>query len=118
MLLSIFELGHPTPIIIHSGSLRHLLAVAFTTLEISPLIPSPCFMFVSPPTQGFPGDASGKEPACQYRLDRRDADSTLGQEDPLEEGMATRSSILGWTIPWREELGGLQSIASHRARHD
>ena len=63
-------------------------------------------MFVSPPTQGFPGDASGKEPACQYRLDRRDADSTLGQEDPLEEGMATRSSILGWRIPWAAEPGG------------
>ena len=32
----------------------------------------------------------------------------LGQEDPLEEGMATHSSILAWRIPWREELGGLQ----------
>ena len=33
-----------------------------------------------------------------------------GGEDPLEEGMATHSSILAWRIPWREEPGGLQSI--------
>ena len=31
----------------------------------------------------------------------------LGQEDPLEEGMATHSSMLAWEIPWTEELGGL-----------
>ena len=35
---------------------------------------------------------------------------SLGQEDPLEEGMATHSSILAWEIPWTEEPGGLQSI--------
>ena len=34
---------------------------------------------------------------------------SLGQEDPLEEEMATRSSILAWRIPWTEEPGGLQS---------
>ena len=34
---------------------------------------------------------------------------SLGGEDPLEEGMATHSSILSWRIPWTEELGGLQS---------
>ena len=34
----------------------------------------------------------------------------LGQEDLLEEGMATHSSILAWRIPWTEELGGLQSM--------
>ena len=33
-----------------------------------------------------------------------------GQEDPLEKGMATHSSILAWRIPWAEELGGLQSM--------
>ena len=42
----------------------------------------------------------------------------LGQEDSLEEGMATHSSILAWKIPWTEEPGGLQSIGSQRARHD
>ena len=35
---------------------------------------------------------------------------SLNQEDSLEEGMATHSSILAWTIPWTEEPGGLQSI--------
>ena len=35
-----------------------------------------------------------------------------GWEDPLEEGMATYSSILAWRIPWTEEPGGLQSIDS------
>ena len=43
---------------------------------------------------------------------------SLGQEDPLEKGMATLSSILAWEIPWAEEPGGLQSMASHRVRHD
>ena len=35
---------------------------------------------------------------------------SLGQEDPLEEEMATHSSILAWRIPWTEKLGGLQSL--------
>ena len=39
---------------------------------------------------------------------------TLDQEDPLEEGMATHSSILAWRIPWTEEPGGLQSIESQK----
>ena len=43
---------------------------------------------------------------------------TLGQEDPLEEGMEIHSSILAWTIPWTEEPGGLQSIGSQRVRHN
>jgi len=43
---------------------------------------------------------------------------SLGQEDPLEEEMATHSSSLAWKIPWTEELGGLQSLGSQRARHN
>ena len=43
---------------------------------------------------------------------------SLGQEDPLEEGMATHSSILAWRISWTEEPGGLQSMGSERTRHD
>ena len=43
---------------------------------------------------------------------------SLGWEDPLEEGMATHSSILAWRIPWTEEPGGLQSMGSHRVGHD
>ena len=41
---------------------------------------------------------------------------SLGQEDPLEKGMATHSSILAWTIPWIEEPGRLQSMGLQRAR--
>ena len=36
---------------------------------------------------------------------------SLGWEDPLEDGMATHSSILAWRIPWTEETGGLQSMS-------
>ena len=43
---------------------------------------------------------------------------SLGQEDPLEEEMATHSNILAWRIPWTEEPCGLQSIGSQRVRHD
>ena len=43
---------------------------------------------------------------------------SLGWEDPLEEGMATHSSILTWRIPWTEEPGGRQSVGSQRAGHD
>ena len=41
-----------------------------------------------------------------------------GQEDPLEKGMATHSSILAWEIPWTEEPGGVQSTGSERIGHD
>ena len=41
----------------------------------------------------------------------------LGQEDPLEKGMATHSSILAWRIPRTEEPGGLQSTGSQRVGH-
>ena len=41
-----------------------------------------------------------------------------GQEDPLEKGMATYSSILAWRIPWTEKPGRLQSIGSQRVGHD
>ena len=37
---------------------------------------------------------------------------SLGQEDPLEKGMATHSSVLAWEIPWTEEPGGLQFVGS------
>ena len=43
---------------------------------------------------------------------------SLGQEDALEEGMATYSSILAWTIPWTEESGGLQFIGLQRVEHE
>ena len=43
---------------------------------------------------------------------------SLGQEDPLEEGMVTHSSTLAWRIPWTEEPGRLQSVGSGRVGHD
>ena len=43
---------------------------------------------------------------------------SLGQEDPMEKGIATYSSILAWRIPWTEEPGELQSMGSQRVRHN
>ena len=43
---------------------------------------------------------------------------SLARKDPLEEGMATHSSILAWRIPWTEEPGGLQSKETHRVGHN
>ena len=43
---------------------------------------------------------------------------SLGQGDPLEEGVAAHSSILAWRIPWTEEPGGLQSTGLQRVGHD
>ena len=65
---------------------------------------------------GFPGGTSGKEPTCQCRRHKGHGWS-LGQEDPLEEGMASHSSILPWRIPWTEEPGMLQSMGLQRAGH-
>ena len=41
-----------------------------------------------------------------------------GQEAPLEEGLATHSTILAWRIPWTEEPGGLQTMGLDRVGHD
>ena len=62
-------------------------------------------------TGGFPGGTSGKEGPCQCRKE-----PSLDQEDPLEEGMTSHCSILPWRIPWTEEPGGLQSIASQKSQ--
>ena len=43
---------------------------------------------------------------------------SLGQEDSLETGKATHSSILAWRIPWTEELGRLQFMESQGVQHD
>jgi len=47
-----------------------------------------------------------------------DTGSIPGSEDPLEEGMATHSSVLAWRCPWTEEPGGLWFIESQRVGHD
>ena len=43
---------------------------------------------------------------------------SMGQEDPLKNGMATHSSILAWRIPWTEEPGRIQTLGLQRVRHD
>ena len=50
--------------------------------------------------------------------DLKDVVLILGWEDPLEEDIATHSSILAWKIPWTEKSGGLQSIVSQRVEHE
>ena len=47
-----------------------------------------------------------------------DSIQSLGEEDPLEKGTATHSSILTWRIPWTERPGGLQSMGLPRVGHD
>ena len=54
----------------------------------------------------------GKEPACQCRRLGEKWVWSLGQEDPMKEGIATHSSILAWRIPWTEEPGELQPMGS------
>ena len=48
----------------------------------------------------------------------KDEVRSLSQEDLLEEGTATHSSILAWRLPWTEEPGGLQSLEAHRVGRD
>ena len=59
---------------------------------------------------GFPDGSDSEESACNAR--------DLGLEDPMEEEMATHSSILAWRIPWTEEPGRLQSMGSQRFGRD
>ena len=62
-----------------------------------------CLSQSSVPLLGFPGGSVIKNPPASAI----DAGSVLGQEEPLEKGMATRSSMPAWEIPWTEEPGGL-----------
>ena len=56
------------------------------------------------------------ESSCRICLQRRETQvPSLGGEDPLEEGVATRSRILAWRIPCTEEPGGLQSMGSQES---
>ena len=66
--------------------------------------------------EGLPSWLSGKESACQIISQKRQRfDPCLVHQDPLEEEMATHSSILAWEIPWIEEPGGLQSMVSQES---
>ena len=66
---------------------------------------------------GFPYGSAVKSPTAMQEPQETQLCS-LGQEDPLEEGMAIYSSMLACRIPWTEEPGGLQSIGSQTIRHD
>ena len=55
---------------------------------------------------GFPGGSAVKNPPAMQEMKETQVRS-LGLEDPLEESMATHSSILAWRIPWTEKPGGL-----------
>ena len=71
--------------------------------------------------RGFPGGSSGKELACQCRLDVRDAGSIPGSERSPGGGhghFPTHSSILAWRLPCSEEPGSLQSMGLQRVGHD
>ena len=64
------------------------------------------------------GGSDAKKKKKKSSCNAGELGSTLGQEDPLEKGMATHSSILTWRIPWTEEPGGLQSTGLQRVRHN
>ena len=66
---------------------------------------------------GFPTGSVVKNPPAMQELQETWVQS-LGWKDPLEEGMATHSSLLAWRIPWTEEPGRLQSIGLQRVGHD
>ena len=66
---------------------------------------------------GFPRGSAVKNPPAMEESQKMQVPS-LGQENPLEEGMSTYSSILAWRIPWTEEPEGLQSMGSQRVRHN
>ena len=66
---------------------------------------------------GFPGNSVVKNLPAVQELQETQVPS-LGQEVPLEEGVATHSNILAWRISWTEEPGGLQSMGSQRVGYD
>ena len=66
---------------------------------------------------GFPCGSAVKNPPAMQEPQERQVQS-LGQEDPLEEEMATHSSILAWRIPRTEEPGGLQFMVLQRVGHN
>ena len=68
--------------------------------------------------KGFPRWYSGKQSACQCRRPNETRVPSLGQENPLEKGMAAPSSIPARRIPWTEEPGGLWSIGWQRVGHN
>ena len=79
----------------------------------------PYLELLLPLSQGFPGDASDTDPACQCRRQKRQRCCWCDPwVDPVEREMASHSSIFVCEIPWTEEPGRLQSMGSQRVGHD
>ena len=68
------------------------------------------FCILTDPNIGFPGGAAVKNLPVETEEMQETKFRSLGRKDPLEDKMATHSSILAWIISWTEEPGGLQSI--------
>ena len=66
--------------------------------------------------EGFPGDSVVKKIHLPMQELKKTWIQSLCWEDPLEEGMATHSSILAWEIPWTEDTRGLQSVGSKKSQ--
>ena len=89
-------------------------AIALTTVTFVGKVLSLLFNMLSKFVKIFPVAQMVKNlPAMQETWVQ-----SLGQEDPLEKGMAIQSSILAWRIPRIEESDGLQFVGSQRVRHD
>ena len=70
-----------------------------------------------PQTTGFPSDSVVKNLLAMWEIQEMWV-RFLDREDPLEEKMATHSSILPWKMTWTKEPGGLQSLGLEKVRHD
>ena len=84
------------------------------TQKISAIVSLPVLTSIPDPLISFPSDSGLKHLPAMQEMQVQ----SLGWDDLLEEGMATDSRILAWKIPWVEKPGILQSMGSHRARHD
>ena len=76
------------------------------------------FAYIYGAYKGFLDGSVGKEKSVCNAEDTGDMALILGWEDPLEEEMATHSSVLAWKILWTEESGRLQSTVSQRVGHN
>ena len=100
---------------------KHLLTFVFYYRFLSSdsagvwiLLPSPSHCILDYTLKIHPGGSAIKNPPAMQETRVR----FIGQEDRLEKGMATHSSVLVWRIRWAEEPGGLQTTGSQRVGHD
>ena len=93
--------------------ISYLLQVSKDKKKFSDIL----FVWVGGGWRGFHRGSAVKNPPAMQEPQATWVQS-LGQEDPLEEGIATHSSVLAWRIPWKEEPGGLQSVGLQRVEHD